>query len=700
MYNFYEDMRKKLKDYYSKTQKKWEEGTPINDSAGMQNTIANTILTTTKEKREMTIKKTNYNFCIMSGKEYCLKVITFHHSLKRHCQKFNLWICCMDEFTFSLLKKLQLENVHLMQVEELEDDILRKVKQERKPNEYCWTIKAPLVEYLLVKYNLEKMIYCDGDLYFFSDPSIIFDEWGSNSVLLCPQRDLDWVEQKYGKFQAGLIGFKNDSHGMESLRWWKKKCIEWCSHEENNDRYGDQKYLDQIPLYFQRIKISEHLGINAAPWNCVYNNNFEISKNNQQVFIENQPLVVFHFACLSIFDFDKFDLWSLGTLQIPSKILTQIYAPYLEELQLAMEEVKAVDLDALNYCLKEQPYHTAKTLYHDTSLRRKMDQYNDFYHFTIILSQEYFLKGLTLYFSLKNQMENFHMWICCIDEVSFNLTQKMNLTNITLLKATDIEDEYLLAVKGQRTLQEYCWTLKAPLCQHILNHHSEVSQLFYCDSDLYFFSNPKPLLESWGQHSIFICRQRGTDDLEKIHGQYQAGLIGFRNEENSKKILNWWREKCLERCSATYEPLHGTWGDQKYLDAIPHLFSNIKINEDPGVNSAPWNLVMNNRQPVLTNGDKVTINDQDLIVYHFGSLLIINEDSYDLWKLEQLAFEPSIISNIYEPYIYQLKQTIKMVKKQLNSKNLSPLFSTVPADYKIKNPFQTTRNNKKRLSSS
>ena len=127
------------------------------------------------------------------------------------------------------------------------------------------------------------------------------------------------------------------------------------------------------------------------------------------------------------------------------------------------------------------------------------------------------------------------------------------------------------------------------------------------------------------------------------------------------------------------------------------MFSNIKINEDPGVNSAPWNLVMKNRHSVLTNGDKVTIDGQDLIVYHFGSLLIINEDSYDLWKLEQLAFEPSIISNIYEPYIYQLKQTIKMVKKQVNSNSLSPFFSTVPTDYKAKNPLQTTLNNKKRL---
>jgi nucleoside-diphosphate-sugar epimerase len=696
MNNILENELAKRKHYYKGGQKELKERLPSIDPVELlpTNTNVRKVLTPSKVKQERLISNTDYNFCVMSGKEYCLKVIAFHHSLQKHCLCFNLWICCMDDFTFSLLKKLHLKNVHLIHVEDLEDDALRKVKQERKPNEYCWTIKASLVEYLLTKYNLEKMIYCDGDLYFFSDPAAIFEEWGNYSVFLCPQRDLDWVEQMYGRFQAGLIGFKNDPYGRESLKWWKERCIEWCSHEENNGRFGDQKYLDQFPLFFQRVKISAHLGINAAPWNSIYNNNFEISTRNQQVFIQNQPLVVFHFACLSIFDQDKFDLWSLDTLQIPNKILNQIYAPYLEEIRVAIKEIKAVAPNALRLCLNGQPSSKAKTFYHDTSLRREMDQYDDFFHFSVILSQDYVMKGIALYFSLKNQMKNFRMWICCMDEASLKLLKKLNLANVTLIEVKDIEDEELLAVKGQRTLQEYCWTLKAPLCQHILSHYNEVNQLFYCDSDLYFFSNPKPLLENWGLYSIFLCRQRGTNELERIHGQYQAGLIGFRNEENSMRILNWWRNKCLERCSAIYEPLHGTWGDQKYLDAIPHLFSNIKISEDLGINAAPWNLVMNNHYSVSTKGDQVMIDGHDLIVYHFGSLLILDDDRYDLWKLEPLAFEPSITSNIYEPYISQLKQVYKLLKKQLKQESLAPFFATVPDEYKAKNPFQTSQKRK------
>jgi hypothetical protein len=648
--------------------------------------------TTLQNYDENWIKRPEYHFCVMSGKEYCLKVIAFYQSLQRHGKNFKLWVCCMDEFTFNLLKKLQLENLHLLQVEEIEDDILRKIKQERKPNEYCWTIKAHLVEYLLNNYEIEKLIYCDGDLYFFSDPTPIFKEWGDYSVFLCPQRDLDWVEQKYGRFQAGLIGFKKDKYGMESLKWWKDRCLEWCSHEESNGRFGDQKYLDNLPLFFQRIKISENLGVNAAPWNCIYNNNYEISSMNGQVFIENDRLVVFHFACTSIFEHDKFDLWSLDTLQIPSKILNQIYYPYIKEIQSVILKINAVDPRAISHCFNGKPYTSAKTFYCDTPMRREIDQHDDFYHFAVILSREYLMKGLNLYFSLKNRMENFHMWICCVDQESIELMKKLNLSHITLIPVEEIEDRELLAVKGERTQQEYCWTIKAPFCQHILKNYTEVNQIFYCDSDLFFFSNPKPLLDSWGKYSILLCRQRGTNELERIHGQYQAGLIGFKNEENSLRILNWWREKCLDRCSAIFDHMYGTWGDQKYLDAIPHLFSNIKISEDPAINTAPWNLVMNNNHSVSSKYGKVMIDDQELIVYHFGSLLILNEDNYDLWKLEPLYFDPSIPERIYEPYIKQLKVTYRFVKKKSGLKNLSPFFAQVPDDYQAKNSFNVKGN--------
>ena len=61
---------------------------------------------------------------------------------------------------------MSLINVKLLQVEELEDRELKAIKRKRKVNEYCWTLKSVLIEYLLVNYDLPSILYCDGDLCF------------------------------------------------------------------------------------------------------------------------------------------------------------------------------------------------------------------------------------------------------------------------------------------------------------------------------------------------------------------------------------------------------------------------------------------------------------------------------------------------------------------------------------------------------
>jgi hypothetical protein len=303
-----------------------------------------------------------YNFCTITGKDYILKVIALYHSLQKHTNDFKHWVCCIDSFSYSLLMKMNLENIVLIDIKDMEDERLRKIKGERKMNEYCWTLKATFIDYLFSNYEMNSIIYLDGDIFFFSDPKSIVEEWGDHSVFLCPQRDADWVEQKYGKYQAGLIGFKRDDYGLESLKWWKEKCLEWCFAEPDKERFGDQKYLDKMVSYFNHAKISGNLGVDTAPWNCIYNNNFVISVKDGEVYINHFKLVAYHFACISIFNESEFDLWSLDPLTISGKIMNDIYVPYLEEIRAVMEKVGAVDDNALRLCLSINRSN-AKTFY-------------------------------------------------------------------------------------------------------------------------------------------------------------------------------------------------------------------------------------------------------------------------------------------------------------------------------------------------
>lgn len=626
----------------------------------------------------------NY-FCAIVGTEYVLKIIALHQSLMKNSKIFTLWICCIDVFAYSILKEMNLNNVKLLQVDDIEDTNLKDIKRNRSVSEYCWTLKSVLIEYLLVNYNLPSVLYCDSDLYFFSDPNMIFKEWDDNSIYLCPQRDRDWVEEKYGKYQAGLIGFKNDFYGLKSVRWWKDKCLDWCSANPDKGRFGDQKYLDLIPIYFPKVKISSNLGINAAPWNCIYNNNYIIDQNQNEVYIETDKLIVYHFACITIFNEQDFDLWSLGKLSIPNNILHLIYTPYLEEIQFNLTKLAEKLGEKTQRLLSIKDISEAQTLYKDTQLRRKMNQSNHFMNYSMIISQKRLIQGLTCYYSLESHGTDFIVWICCMDNLTYRILTNLKLKNAILIHVKDIENQELLSIKYERSMQEYCWTLKAPLCLHILKYYSEVDHLIYCDADMFFFTKPTIILDEWWKYSVFLCPQRGTAELENVHGMYQAGLIGFKNDQNSKDILIWWKDKCLEYCSDVYDIEMNRWGDQKYLNHIPDLFSNIKIMTQKGINAAPWNLILNNHSSITKTESKIFIDQDELIAFHFGSMQIINTNEFDLWKQEHVEIDPSILEYIYIPYIEKIRNTCHVLN---NIFSLIPLFVGKLDEPSVKNYFQ------------
>ncbi|PEB47520.1 glycosyl transferase [Bacillus pseudomycoides] len=649
--------------------------------------------------QKTTIKKMNplfYNkqtaesrnhFCTIVGTEYVVKIIALQKSLLKSAQKFTLWICCIDSVAYSILKGMNLINVNLLPVDDVEDENLKEIKKKRKVNEYCWTLKSILIEYLLVNYDLPSVLYCDGDLCFFSDPNTIFEEWGENSIFLCPQRDRDWVEEKYGKYQAGLIGFKNDLYGLKGVRWWKEKCLNWCSAEPDNGRFGDQKYLDFIPIYFPKVKISQNLGINAAPWNCIYNNDYKIYKNQGDVYIETDKLIVYHFACITIFSEKDFDLWSLGEISIPNNILNHIYTPYLELIQFILKGLKEKFGGNIKQLLSAKDINKAQTLYKDSQLRRKMNQSNYSMNYAMIISRERLIQGLTCYYSLESHSENFTIWICCMDDVTYRMLTNLKLKHAILIHVKDIENQELLSMKNERSLQEYCWTLKAPLCLHILNYYSEVDHIVYCDADMYFFTKPNIILDEWWKYSVFLCPQRGTTELENVHGIYQAGLIGFKNDSNSKDILRWWKDKCLEYCKNVYDIEMNRWGDQKYLDYIPNIFSNIKVMTHKGIDAAPWNVILNNSPSITKVEDKIFIDQDELIAFHFGSMQIINTNKFDLWKQESIEMDQSILKYIYIPYIEKIRKTCLLLYNAFGD-SLTPLFTRPVDESSIKNYLQ------------
>ena len=281
----------------------------------------------------------NY-FCTIIGKAYLIKGIALYLSLSKNLKEFNLWICCMDNEIYDIINNLKLANTVLYRLEDIEDDELRTAKEKRSFREYCWTLKAPLILHIFENYShVNNILYLDADTYLFSSTKMIYKEWGNNSILLCKQRD-GVNDDIYGIYQAGVIGFKKDKNGLECLRWWRSKCIEWCYDRYDDPiRWGDQKYMNNWLEMFDSVVVAKSLGINTAAWYLKYYN-FSLKNNN--VYIGNDRLILFHFTSFFILNDREFTFWKWNNLKIINRVKKIIYLSYIKTIKRAINMLKPV----------------------------------------------------------------------------------------------------------------------------------------------------------------------------------------------------------------------------------------------------------------------------------------------------------------------------------------------------------------------
>ncbi len=283
---------------------------------------------------------TNY-FCTYFDSNYLYKGITMYRSLSRVSQDFKLWILCFDELTYKLLSQMNLDNVELISLEEFEDEELKKTKQDRSLVEYFWTCTPSLPLYILSKYpELDMITYIDADLYFYSDPLPIFEEFSYRSILLIEHRYAKDIENKTknnGIYNVQFITFRNDETGITALRWWRDRCLEWCYRRAEDGKMGDQKYLDDWTTRFSNVCVLKNKGAGLAPWNII---KYNIRRVENEIYVDEDKLIFYHFHYFKMYS-NK--LFNLSTYKLYKEHKKLIYIPHINSLGETIQYVRGFD---------------------------------------------------------------------------------------------------------------------------------------------------------------------------------------------------------------------------------------------------------------------------------------------------------------------------------------------------------------------
>jgi SAM-dependent methyltransferase len=246
----------------------------------------------------------NHSFCTLFDRHYLTRGVALYRSLERTTPSFRLWAFCMDEETEDALHRLDLPSLVPVPLAALEehDPALRSTKGDRTQVEYCWTATPAVCRYVLeTQPDLPEVTYLDADLMFFSDPQPLFDELGSDAVLIVPHRyasEYRYKEPTSGTYNVEWLTFRRDEDGLAALSWWHERCIEWCYFRWEDGKLGDQKYLDDFPRLFSRVHVLEHPGGGLAPWNVTAH---ELSEGDGTVLVDGLPLVFYHHHSLRLY---------------------------------------------------------------------------------------------------------------------------------------------------------------------------------------------------------------------------------------------------------------------------------------------------------------------------------------------------------------------------------------------------------------
>ena len=283
-------------------------------------------------------------------------------------------------------------------------------------------------------------------------------------------------------------------------------------------------------------------------------------------------------------------------------------------------------------------------------------------------NSKFLLKGLALYYSIRRNEKDFCLWNICMDNQSYEDLKKFNLPNLHLINVIELEDEPLLKIKKERTLREYCLTIKPYMMLHILNSHPEIELLTLLDSDLYFFQSAESIYEEFGLSSIGVTANNfygnNSKEMTEKSGKFNAGFIVCRNNDTARSCLEQWRSLCLEWCSENHE--NGNYGEQIYMNSWPDKFEGVYVFKNFGLNAAYWNI---DNYEALSASDKIVLKKKDkndsfpLIFYHFSGLTLyaIRDKIRFIYNRRYIAF--GVWHRIYRPYIEGLNWAYDLCKK-------------------------------------
>ena len=299
------------------------------------------------------------NLCTVADNNFLEKVLALNKSLKSFQDDYTLHLLCLDDLIYENCNEPNIIKYKLSDL--IESDISLKRSQSNPPSfealnntggkiesakklQFIWSLASYFSWWCLDNLEPDDILYVDSDIYFYNGLSSLYECLDGHSIGIVEHRTP--YSPVNGRYNVGIVYFKNDFDGYKVLTWWKN-CLMIPDNEyaQSHGSCGDQKYLEVFEQLSDQVKIiDENIG-HLAPWNF----NYHKYSNGKIVWNDlHQSLLYCHFSNFKpLYEKNTYQLAPRhGFIDAPSKSESQrhfikhIADQYYNDLKEAHDKTK------------------------------------------------------------------------------------------------------------------------------------------------------------------------------------------------------------------------------------------------------------------------------------------------------------------------------------------------------------------------
>ena len=194
-------------------------------------------------------------------------------------------------------------------VNSLNDSRIEGMIQRYDPFELTCNLKPFFAAHIFENNShLQRLIYLDSDMYVFgnfvqlTEAAITLSPHRTKNIGQIPGKEIDNSLNRYGVYNAGYFELRRKKEAFAFLDWWKMLMEKSAFNKPDEHIFSDQLWLNAVHSFFDDLYINKNPGYNAAIWNLIER---QIEEKNGTYFVNDQPLVMYHFSKYKIEEPEK-----------------------------------------------------------------------------------------------------------------------------------------------------------------------------------------------------------------------------------------------------------------------------------------------------------------------------------------------------------------------------------------------------------